>query len=258
MNSEWIKDFVVVLLIFLRISSALISSPVFGNKAFPILNKIFLSILIAYILFLTIQFKGFETIPTGWMIFVYSIKEILTGLTIGFMMQIVFWGVSFAGTLIGFDMGLNLAEVFNPMEESNNNVIGEFLFYGAILIFFLINGHHYIISGLKYSFSVVPIGKFTFTKALIDLVIQYTEMMFVIAVKIASPIMVSFFLIHIAEGILTKLIPQIQIFFVTQPLKIGIGLFLLAFITPIYIYVIKNLLQDYEGKLMSLIQAMGT
>lgn len=257
MNSEWLKDFIVVLLIFLRISSGLIASPIFGNKAFPVLNKIFLSILIAYILFLTIQFKGFETIPTGSMIFVYSIKEIITGLTIGFMLQIVFWGVSFAGTLIGFDMGLNLAEVFNPMEETDNNVVGEFLYYGAILIFFLIDGHHYIISGLKYSFSVVPIGHFIFTRALVDLIVQFTGSIFVIAVKIASPIMVSFFLVHIAEGILTKLIPQIQIFFVTQPLKIALGLFLLALITPIYVYVIKNLLQDYEGQLMSLIQAMG-
>jgi len=258
MNTEWLKDFVIVLLIFIRISSALIASPIFGNKAFPILNKIFLSILIAYILFLTIQFDSFEAVPTSWMIFVYSIKEAITGLTIGFMLQIVFWGVSFAGTLIGFDMGLNLAEAFNPMEETNNNIVGEFLYYGAILVFFLIDGHHYIISGLKYSFSVIPIGKFIFSRALVDLIVQYTGSVFVIAVKIASPIMVSFFLIHIAEGILTKLIPQIQIFFVTQPLKIALGLFLLAFITPIYVYVIKNLLQDYEGRLMSLIQAMGS
>jgi flagellar biosynthetic protein FliR len=77
-------------------------------------------------------------------------------------------------------------------------------------------------------------------------------------VKIAAPIMVSFFLIHIGEGIIARVIPQMQVFFVTQPLKIGLGFALLAGITPIYVYVIKNLLQDYENSLFNLIKAMGS
>ena len=89
------------------------------------------------------------------------------------------------------------------------------------------------------------------------MIIVYAASVFVIAVKIASPIMVSFFLIHIAEGIIARIIPQMQVFFVTQPLKIGIGLLMLAAITPLYLYVIKNLLQDYESKLYNLIQAMA-
>ena len=173
------------------------------------------------------------------------------------MLQFVFWGVSYAGTLIGFDMGLTMAEVFNPSADESNNVIGEFLYYGALMIFFIINGHHYIISSLKHSFSIIPLGKFTLTKPVYDLIVVYAASVFVIAVKIASPIMVSFFLIHIAEGIIARIIPQMQVFFVTQPLKIGIGLLMLAAITPLYLYVIKNLLQDYEGKLYNLIEAMG-
>jgi len=175
----------------------------------------------------------------------------------GFMMQFVFWGVSYAGTLIGFDMGLTMAEVFNPSSEESGNVIGEFLYYGALMVFFLINGHHYIISSIKHSFSVIPLGKLTINKPVYDLIVIYAASVFVIAVKIASPIMVSFFLVHIGEGIIARIIPQMQVFFVTQPLKIGVGLLLLSSITPLYIYVIKNLMQDYENKLYNLIAAMG-
>jgi flagellar biosynthetic protein FliR len=191
------------------------------------------------------------------MLIVLSIKEAITGLVIGFMLQFVFWGVSYAGTLIGFDMGLTMAEVFNPSADESNNIIGEFLYYGALMMFFMINGHHYIISSLKHSFSVIPLGKFTLTKPVYDLIVVYSASVFVIAVKIASPIMVSFFLVSIAEGILARIIPNMQVFFVTQPLKIGVGILLLASITPLYLYVIKNLLQDYESKLYSLIEAMG-
>lgn len=252
-----IVDFIIVILIFIRISTALISSPIFGSKIVPTIPKLFLSIVLAYIVYLTIDKNAITSVPTGYMIVILSIKEAITGLVIGFMLQFVFWGVSYAGTLIGFDMGLTMAEVFNPSSDVNNNIVGEFLYYGALMIFFIINGHHYIISSLKFSFSVIPLGKFTLTKPVYDLIVIYSSSIFIIAVKIASPIMVSFFLIHIAEGIVARIIPQMQVFFVTQPLKIGIGLLMLAAITPLYLYIIKNLLQDYEGKLFSLIEAMG-
>jgi len=252
-----IIDFIIVFLIFVRVSTALIASPVFGSKTIPALPKIFLSLVIAYIVYLTIDRSVLTNVPTGWMLVILSIKEAITGLMMGFMMQFVFWGVSYAGTLIGFDMGLTMAEVFNPSSEESGNVVGEFLYYGALMVFFLINGHHYIISSVKHSFSVIPLGKFTINKPVFDLIVVYAASVFVIAVKIASPIMVSFFLIHIGEGIISRIIPQMQVFFVTQPIKIGVGLFLLASVTPLYIYIIKNLMQDYENKLYNLIAAMG-
>lgn len=252
-----IIDFIIVFLIFVRVSTALIASPVFGSRTIPTLPKIFLSLIIAYIVYLTIDRSVLTNVPTGWMLVILSIKEAITGLVMGFMLQFVFWGVSYAGTLIGFDMGLTMAEVFNPSSEESGNVIGEFLYYGALMVFFLINGHHYIISSIKHSFSVIPLGKFTINKPVYDLIVIYAASVFVIAVKIASPIMVSFFLVHIGEGIIARIIPQMQVFFVTQPLKIGVGLLLLSSITPLYIYVIKNLMQDYENKLYNLIAAMG-
>jgi flagellar biosynthetic protein FliR len=252
-----ILDFIMVILIFIRVSAALVTAPIFGSKIVPLIPKLFFSLVIAYVVYLTIDRNSISSVPTGWMLIILSIKEAITGMIMGFMLQFVFWGVTYAGTLIGFDMGLTMAEVFDPSSEDNTNIIGQFLYYGAVMVFFIINGHHYVISSLKYSFSVIPLGKFTLTKPVYDLIVIYSASIFVIAVKIAAPIIVSFFLINIAEGIVARIIPQMQVFFVTQPLKIGIGLLLLASITPLYIYVIKNLLQDYENKLYNLIAAMG-
>ncbi len=258
MTSILITDFIIVILIFLRITAAFMAAPIFNSKAFPILPKLFLSFVISYIIFLSIDASIINVQLSLWWLFINAVKEIFTGLVIGFMLQIVFWGIQYAGGLIGFDMGLTMAEVFNPMEDTQSNIIGEALNIGAVLIFFLIDGHHYIIRGLSYSFTVISIGKFSFTQPLYELMIKYSASVFVLAVKIAAPIMVSFFLIHIGEGIIARVIPQMQVFFVTQPLKIGLGFALLAGITPIYIYVIKNLLQDYENSLFNLIKAMGS
>ena len=103
----------------------------------------------------------------------------------------------------------------------------------------------------------MPIGKFVVNKSVLNILIKYSASVFVIAVKIAAPVMVSFFLIHIAEGIIARVIPQMQVFFVTQPLKIGLGFALLAFAVPTYVFVIKGLLRSYEESLFKLIKAMG-
>ncbi len=258
MTGILITDFIIVLLIFLRLISTFIAAPIFNSTAFPVLPKLFLAFTISYIIFLTIDKSSIHVQVDLWWLFISAIKEMFTGLVIGFMLQFVFWGIQYAGGLIGFDMGLTMSSVFNPMDQSQSNVIGEALNIGAILIFFLIDGHHYIIRGLSYSFTVVAIGKFSFTKPLYELLIKYSASVFIIAIKIAAPIMVSFFLIHIGEGIMARIIPQMQVFFVTQPLKIGLGFALLAGITPLYVYVIKNLLQDYENSLFHLIKAMGS
>ena len=241
-----VTDFILVFLIFLRIMSALFTAPIFGHEGIPTLAKIFLSLLLAYIVFLTIDKTGVTVEVSLWWIAANGVKEVVTGLILGFMLNFIFYAVSYAGTIIGFEVELSMANVLNPVDGTNNNVIGEALTMGAIMIFFLINGHHYIISGLVYSFSVVHLGKFTVTQPGLDLIIKYSAAVFVIAMKIASPIVVSYTLIYIAEGIMTRVIPQMQVFFVTQPLIIGLGILLVASIIPVYVYFIRNLLQGYE------------
>ena len=258
MTNILIADFVTILFIFMRIFSAFISSPVFGHKSIPVITRLVLAFIISYMVFLSTNMQAVTGEISLWFLFITSAKEVITGLIIGFSLHIIFWGISYAGTLIGFDMGLTMAEVFNPMQDMNNNVIGEIIYTASLLIFFIINGHHYFIQALAASFNLIPLGNFSVTEPVINLLITYTGGVFIIAVKIASPFLVSFFLVHLAEGIISRVIPQMQVFFVTQPIKIALGLIIMVSIIPIYVYVIKNLLQSYENSLYQLIKAMGT
>jgi len=252
-----VTDFILLFLIFLRISSALVVAPFFGSRGIPVTVKLFLSLLVSYIIYLTVDKSLVPPIEANWILFVFAVKEVLAGLIMGFMLQFVFFAVNYAGTLIGFDMMLNMAEVLNPNEDIQSNIIGEFLYYGALMIFILINGHHYLIQSLNYSYKVIQIGNFAVTEPVHLYLVKMTASVFVLAIKIASPIIVSFFLVHIAEGIISRMIPQMQVFFVTQPLKLGLGIFLILLTLPLYIYMIKNLLYDYEKRLYTLINTMG-
>ncbi len=253
-----IADFILLLLVFLRISSAIVVAPFLGSRGIPVTIKLFLSLVISYIIYLTLDKNLIPPIEANWTLFVFAVKEIIAGLIIGFMLQFVFFAVNYAGTLIGFDMMLNMAEVFNPNEDVQSNIIGEMLYYGALMIFILINGHHYLIQSLNYSYKVIQVGSFTISEPLHIYLVKLTASVFVLAVKIASPILVSFFLVHIAEGIIARMIPQMQVFFVTQPLKLGLGIFLILLTLPLYIYMIKNLLIEYEKRLYILINTMST
>ncbi len=252
-----VTDFTLILLIFVRITSAFTVTPIFSHEGIPGQVKVFIAFIIAFIIFSITSPANIAIEFNAWWLLGTALKEILAGLIIGFSLNLIFYGINFAGTFIGFDMGLAMAQVMNPIEKTNGNVIGQIIYFLALMIFFMIDGHHYVIRALAFSFEIIPIGEFKGNEVLFELMISLSASVFVIAVKIASPILVSFFLVHIAEGILAKMIPQMQVFFVTQPLKIGVGLILLGSVLPVYFYVIKNLLEDFENKLYTLVRAMS-
>lgn len=258
MNHILIFDFIIVLLIFLRILAAFLAAPIFNNAAIPVLAKIFLAFVIAYIIFL-VRDNSAVKVETGlFWLFINACKEIITGLLIGYSLNLVFYGFSYAGSLIGFDMELAMAEALNPLDNTNTNILGQVIYMGAILIFFLLNGHHYLIRALVYSFTIVPLGKFTVSKPVFDLILKYSAGVFIIAIKISAPFLISFFLINVAEGIIARVIPQMQVFFVVQPLKISIGFLLLIMTTPLMLFAIKNLLKSFEDNLFILVKTMGS
>lgn len=257
MTEILIGDFIIVLMIFLRIIAMIVTAPILSNSAIPVLAKIFVAVVISYIVFLTIDKSEIIIDLNIISIALNGIREVLTGFIMGYMLNFVFYGISFAGTLIGYDMGLMMAEVMNPLQETSNNVVGEMIYFISMMIFLLINGHHYIISAVVASFDVIPIAKFSVTLPVVQMIVKYSFAVFTIALKIASPILVSFFLIHIAEGIIARVIPNIQVFFITQPAKIAIGFVFLSALAPLYVFAIKNLLQNYQSQLTEIIKTMG-
>lgn len=251
-----VSDFIILLLIFIRIISAFSAAPIYNHQAIPVPVKVFIASVISYIIFSAIsQTKILVEINFIW-IAVNVIKEIITGLIIGFTINLIFYAVSFAGSLIGFDIGLSMSQILNPVDGMGSNVIEETIYLLAILIFFAIDGHHHLIRALVYSFTLVPLGTYALNKTVYDSIIMMTASVFVIAVKIASPILVSYFLINIGEGILSRIIPQMQVFFVTYPIKLGIGFLMLATLTPLYVYLIRGYLYDFENRLFELIRLM--
>lgn len=253
-----VNDFVIVLLVFLRMVPIFFIAPFFNSTSLPTTAKLFLAIVISYIVFFSIKDFTFDLNKGLLFLALLGVKEVITGMIIAFSVNFIFYAVSFAGMLIGYDMGLSMASAFDPTMDMENNIIGQIFNFVTVLIFLVINGHHYVIRAVSYSFSIVPIGTYSINKNVIQLLINYSAGIFVLAIKIAAPIMISFFLIHVAAGLIARIIPQMQVFFVMQPLQIGVGLTLLAAATPVIIYLLRMALENFENLLYDLIKAMGT
>jgi len=252
-----VSSFVKGILIALRVSGIIFTAPIFNMRAIPNRAKLLLTILITYIIFFMVPNVNPALNDNLMMLAVVGLKEMMIGIIIGFAMNFVFYGISFAGLLLGYDMGLMIAQMFDPTTDSQSNIVGQTLLIIGVLVFVVINGHHFVIQSIGYSFKLIPVGFYPVNEAVFKLLGKYSAGIFILAIKISSPILVSFFLVDVGAGIIARVIPQMNVFFVVQPLKIELGLVLIVFIIPVYVYVIRDILLNYEDKILVMIQNMG-
>ena len=251
----YILQFVLLIIIFVRIVTLFSVAPIFNNPVIPIQVRISMALFFSFVLFSLLK-ESAPNINLDFLSFVVLVMiETVVGLIIGFTMSLIFWGMQYAGELMGFDLGLNIATLYDP-ETGNNPVLGRFFNYVALLIFLIINGHHFIIDAIKISYDSVPIAGFTLSADFIEKITKATSIIFIVAIKIAAPILISLFLTNISLGIMARVVPQMNIFLVGAPLKIAVGLFIISIVMPFIIVIFRKLLYNFESNVIELIRVM--
>jgi flagellar biosynthetic protein FliR len=234
-------NILVFLLTLLRIAGLLIVAPVLGHRTIPRRLKIILSLFLAYFLFSYTGAVEVELSQGLLSLATVATKEFLFGLIIGFLFQIIFIGVQFGGGVIGYQVGFALVNVIDPTTSTNISIIAQAKLLLATLIFLLIDGHHLILQALFESYRLVPLGTVTFHGGLVEAIVSFTGGAFIIGVKLAAPVIVTLFVTDICLGIIARTMPQMNVFIVGFPLKIGTGLFVLAATLPLFNYVFTKL-----------------
>ncbi|MCX6135317.1 MAG: flagellar biosynthetic protein FliR [Ignavibacteriales bacterium] len=252
----YVSQFMVFILMFARIASLIVVAPILGHQAIPAQLKVALALFLTFVLFpmqssvaLKIDIKLIGMI-------VLVLQEICVGLIIGFAVGLLFAGIHYAGELIGFDMGYSIASVYDPEMNATIPVVGEVLYTFMALVFLALNGHHFILQALQLSYKAVPIGGFSLAAAAYQKMVSLSGLMFAVAVKFAAPVIVAMFLTNIALAIITRVMPQMNIFGVAFPLKIGVGLVVLMTSAPVMVFVFKKLLLVFENNILELVRAL--
>ncbi len=248
----------IFLLVMFRAAGLFISAPIIGHKNIPPMIKAGLAIILGIILIPVASQTQPEAVNSIWTLAFLAAKEMLIGFIIGFFFSILFMAVQMGGSIVGYQIGLSLASVIDPEMGTDVSLVGEFWYIVAALIFLAIDGHHAVISAFADSYRLIPVGVFNFSGTMAEFIIRFTSYSFVIAIKIAAPVIITLFLTEVGLGVVARTVPQMNIFIVGIPLKIGVGFLIIAASLPVFRFIIEKSMTFLDGEVMRLMTGMGT
>ncbi|MRR37949.1 flagellar biosynthetic protein FliR, partial [bacterium] len=169
--------------------------------------------------------------------------ELLIGLCLALSITVIFSGVQIAGELMGFQMGFSIVNVVDPVTGVDAPITANVLYIFAFLIFLSIGGHHMLIRAMVDSFTLIPVKASLPNQAFLSAVIAYAAQMFVIGVKVCAPIIGVLLLVNIAFAISARAIPQMNVFIMSFPLTIAIGL--------VFLIIVMKMMPSFMGSAIS-------
>jgi flagellar biosynthetic protein FliR len=221
------------LLIFARWAGMVMIAPVFGARGVPGMVKLGLAVSLSIILF-PLVLSSQPAIPADLFPFVGILtKEILVGLVLGFIINLVTAIMQGAGQFIDFQAGFLMGNTVDPINGLQSPMTGRFLMILTTMLLLATNSHHYIIAAMVRSYDFVPINPSAINYG-VAFFIDITAKVITLSLQIAMPVFGALFLADVGVGLLSKTVPQLNIFSVIFPVKIIFGLCLLFIMIPFF------------------------
>ncbi|GAB4558609.1 MAG: flagellar biosynthetic protein FliR [Anaerolineae bacterium] len=230
-----------VFLVFIRLLAVMGTAPLFSHRAVAMPVKIGLAGGLALLLAVAKQdsLAGFAP-EQGFLLAV--INEIIVGVAIGFTSMLVFYAVEMAGGIIGSGMGFNFPSLLGPVFLDQSAVVQQFYALMAILIFMSVNGHHAFLLALDRTLTAVPPGSFVVSGGMIEAISQTISSVIISAVQLSFPVMATLVLTDLALALTNRVMPQMPVFIVGMPLKVGVGLVMMVFTWSLMAPILERLL----------------
>lgn len=231
LNSDLIQAWVIsILLPAIRILGFVSIAPFFGNLAIAMPIKVAMGILLAIIIAPAAPpMPAVDLLSLGGLLVVA--EQLVIGLAIGFMVQIIFSGIEMAGQVCGMTMGFGFATIYDPSAGGSTIVISQLMGILALLVFLSMNGHLLMIAALLDSFYSFPV---TLEAHMIDgkLIASWGAQLFSIGLQLSLPVVATLLITNIALGILTRSSPQLNIFGIGFPITLTVGFVVIMLMLP--------------------------
>ncbi|MCU7837919.1 MAG: flagellar biosynthetic protein FliR [Candidatus Thiodiazotropha sp. (ex Troendleina suluensis)] len=225
-----------------RISAMLLSAPLFSSRQVPVRLRLFMMLLITLLIAPTLpQLPPADVLShTG---FVIMLQQILIGVMMGFILQMVFAALVFGGQVIAYSMGLGFASMVDPTNGVQVPVVAQFYLILATLLFLVFNGHLLSIELVVDSFITMPVATDGLSRnGLLELV-AWGSRLFAGGLLIALPIVGAMLMVNMGMGVVMRAAPQLNIFSVGFPITMLLG-FVLIWATLPNVFIVFNELLD--------------
>ncbi|MCK5681517.1 flagellar type III secretion system protein FliR [bacterium] len=242
-----------------RIASLIFFFPVLSNKAVPLTFKAGLSMLLALLFFdLVPEISGTPLFTRNLVeIALALLSEMAIGMLVGLLAGMLFGAVQTAGQMIGFQMSFAMANVVDPVTSMQVPLIAQLYYMLAMLLFLAFGAHRWVFKALAESFEMIPLAGFTPGEGMLELMLRYSAAIFSTAIKIAAPLMAALLLSDVSLGVVARTAPQMNIFIVGMPLKILLGMLLIAFTFTYLSTMLGGLFKLLFNDIMLLLRAAG-
>lgn len=226
-----------------RILAMVIHVPVLGGRTIPSRVIVGLGFLLTITL---IPWQHYSTTAETLGVIPFGIaiaRETLLGTLAGYAATLTFGTVQIAGEAMGFGSGFESGRVFNPTLNESGSAFNQLFVITSMMIFLCIDGHHSFIMAMGKTFEIIPInGNFPFTS--VNTLISMTAQLITAGIHLALPIIAAIFITDLTFGLLARVAPQVQVYFLGLPLKIVVSLVALGLTFSIAAPYISNLFTD--------------
>jgi len=212
------------LLVFSRVGGMIMLLPGFSQGSVPSAVRLVLALAITLCLTPQVQASYPAAAPqTSVALAILIAQEVTAGLLVGAMAGIIMSALQVAGYLIATQTGLAYAQTLDPTQNTQGAVLGNFLTLLGTTLVFMTNLHHLAIGAIAGSYRLIPPGGHLPTGDMAQLVITLVSSSFALGFQLAAPFLVFGFAVYAGLGLLARLMPQLQIFFLSVPLNITCG-----------------------------------
>lgn len=244
------------LLILVRISGFIVAAPIFSLRNLPMRVKALLAIAIAIVLFHVVPYREI-TYSTTLDYTLVVITEMLAGVIMGFMANVAYYILSFAGQIIDQEIGFSMVNQYDPITSTQVTITGNFYTYAVMLMVIITNMHHFLIRALTDSFQVLPVGSVAIDFNLYEVMKRFVVDYFVLGFRIVLPIFASLLVVNTILAILARVAPQMNMFVIGLQLKVFVGLAVLLFMFMMITGVADLIFQEMISMIRETIPYLG-
>ncbi|MBI2881378.1 MAG: flagellar biosynthetic protein FliR [Candidatus Tectomicrobia bacterium] len=223
-----LPEFEAYVLVLVRVGFLFAVAPVFGSQTIPTAVKAAVVAVFALAVYPAAVPAQIRPFPSLWSMVPAVAGEAAVGLMVGAAARMIFFGIQFAGQVIGFQMGFLVASAIDPQEGRHTSLVAQFQEILALLLFLALDGHHWVLKGLAGSYRWVPALSASWSGAAAATFVEFTGQVFWVALKVAAPVTVALLMTNLGLGILARTVPQMNVFVVSFPLTISVGFLVLA------------------------------
>ena len=246
------------LLTMMRVSIVMFMLPVFSTNNIPVLVKAAVTMVFTVAVWPHLSLSGSLMPDHPFDLALMALGEVFMGLVLGMAVNFLFMGIQSGGELLGFQMGFTMINFADPITGNNTGATAFFLWMVSLLTFLTLDGHLYMIKGFAASFAIVPPGALFIGENLLWEILSLSAQVFVLALKIAAPVMVALFMVEVALGLVARTSPQVHIMEFGFPIKIGVGFFFVGLLLVVMSNQVEDFIRGMEALFVNLLRGMSS